>query len=96
MARERISERTYNSWGEVLYTMYYKHGMSRAQVLATFGGELSAWVFEQTIQRLRADKPDDPYVNAKTVGVRTLAEARTNYRRAKIILEHFLDKPSNT
>ena len=95
MAREKISQRTYESWGDVLYTMYFKHNMSRSQVLATFGGELTPWVFEQTVCRLKEDRPDDAYIAAKAVGVRTLDEARANFRRARLILDHFLDKPSD-
>jgi hypothetical protein len=92
----KLSNAKYEMWAEAVYKMYYKHGMSRSQVLKMFGGMLSAWTLSETAKRLRDEKPDDPYVIAKQAGVQPLARTGASPERIRAILDYVLDKLENS
>lgn len=92
----KLSDAKYEMWAEAVYKMYYKHGMSRSQVLKMFGGMLSAWTMTETAKRLREENPDDPHIIAKQAGVHPLARKGASPERIRAILDYVLDKLENS
>lgn len=58
MAREPISDKTYEEWAEIVYTLYYKHNLSRSKIIAMFGGHLSEWTLTSVAARYKKEHPE--------------------------------------
>jgi len=65
MAREPISDATYEPWRDIVYQLYFKARYSRSTILEWFKPSLTQWTLTQVAARYAKEHPDDEYVIAK-------------------------------
>ena len=65
MAREPISDATYEPWRDIVYQLYFKARYSRSTILEWFKPSLTQWTLTQVAARYAKENPDDEYVIAK-------------------------------
>lgn len=65
MTRDKISDKMYAEWKEIVYLLYYKGKMSRSTILKLFEGGLTEWILTQCAARYKDENPKDPYVLEK-------------------------------
>lgn len=58
MAREPVSDKVYQEWVDVVATLYYKHNLSRNQIVKLFGGHLSEWTLTSVAARYKKEHPE--------------------------------------
>lgn len=66
MAREPIADKTYEAWKDIVVTLYYKHNLSRRQIISMFGGCLTEWTLTSVAARYKKENPDCPLLKNKT------------------------------
>lgn len=61
-----IGDKTYEEWVEIIYYLYYKMDYPKKMILSWFPGtKLTEQVFKAIVTRLKAERPDDEYIQMK-------------------------------